>query len=239
MFNSLLSKKGLTIERLQRFCEIVEAGSIADAVRKNDREQPAYSRDLKALEDYFEEDLFRRAGESRSGKAFQGLTLRGDLLHKTALQLFRNIERIIDYNEAMDKLTLSAEESILYFLLCPSLANITQACPESAIHFQSMEKQNLLPSLANHKAQFAIVGHSALESAVEEITAVPLGPLQFKIYATKQMLQHHAGLPLEELASHVPVVALSDTASLLTNIALCAVPFRHDAYWGSHHDRSS
>lgn len=220
MFNDILNKQGLTIERLRRFCEMVEAGTMAKAVEQNDREQPAYSRDLKALEDYFEEDLFKREGSTRSGKALQGLTLRGDLLHRTALRFFTDIERVINYNEATNSITLGAEESLLHFLLCPRISEIQTACPESKICFQALEKQELLRALSDHKIHFAISSSSAMEPDIEEISFVSLGTLHFKAYATKNTLECFSLLPEEELIRRIPLITLPDLTNILAETHL-------------------
>jgi DNA-binding transcriptional LysR family regulator len=220
MFNDLLTKNGLTIERLRRFCEIVEAGSIAKAVEQNDREQPVYSRDLKALEDYFEEDLFRKEGASRSGKALGKLTLRGDLLHKTALRLFRDLERIFNYSEATDVLVVGADECLLHYLVVGLLGAFSEKVPESRIRFRRLELDEMLPAVANHEVHFAIAGSSILSTEIEEIASVPIGSMKFQVLAAKELIDQHPGTPPEKMIHTLPVATLSATEGLLGTLGI-------------------
>ncbi len=220
MFDFVLSKKGLTVERLQRFCEIVEAGSIARAVDQNDREQPAYSRDLKALEDYFEEDLFKRDGATRSGKALQGLTLRGDLLHRTALRFFGDIERVINYNEAASELTIAAEESVLHFLIAGLIDELRHKIPDSKMHLKQQELRDILPALIRHKINFAIGGTSLLNTAAKNISTVLIGNMEYKIYATPELAETHRNdireMPISSLESTEDLLATLDVSATAT-----------------------
>ena len=214
MFNLVLSKKGLTVERLQRFCEIVEAGSIAKAVKKNDREQPAYSRDLKALEDYFEEDLFKKKGATRSGKTLQGLTLRGDLLYRTALRFFSDVERVISYNEASTDLVIAAEESVMFFLITRLISVFKHEIPESKIHLKCMDLPDILPAIINHDIHFAVAGSSLLNTEAENISTVSVGEIEYKIYATKAFLKSNANI------DEMPISSLESTKNLVTTLGV-------------------
>ena len=48
MYESVFNRKGISLERLRRFCEVADAGSIADARDRHRRAQPSYSRDIAA-----------------------------------------------------------------------------------------------------------------------------------------------------------------------------------------------
>lgn len=226
MFNDVLNKQGLTIERLRRFCEMVEAGSIAKAVEQNDREQPAYSRDLKTLEDYFEEDLFKRDGSTRSGKALQGLTLRGDLLHRTALRFFADIERIINYNEAASELTIAAEKSVMHALTTRLIGQFKHEIPDSKIHLKQPDLREILPAIISQKINFAVAGSSLLSTAAENISTVLIGNLEYKIYAPDALAESNIeDLPISTLESTealLATVGLSPTATLPSHAALTA-----------------
>ena len=63
MFKELLSEGGLSLDRLKNFCAIAEAGGIARIAGGDPAKQSLYSRQVRALEEFFSVELTRRRGK--------------------------------------------------------------------------------------------------------------------------------------------------------------------------------
>src|SRR5476651_2050856 len=63
MFDQMLSKGGLSLDRLNNFCRIAEAGGITKAAGGDPGKQSLYSRQIKELETFFGLELKVRQGK--------------------------------------------------------------------------------------------------------------------------------------------------------------------------------
>lgn len=63
MFTKLLSKGGLSLDRLRALLEVGAAGSIVKAAGGDPVRQSQYSRQIKELEDFFQTKLVERHGK--------------------------------------------------------------------------------------------------------------------------------------------------------------------------------
>src|ERR1700677_1193840 len=63
MFAQMLSKGGLSLDRLNNFCRIAEAGGITKAAEGDPGKQSLYSRQIKELETFFGVELKMRRGK--------------------------------------------------------------------------------------------------------------------------------------------------------------------------------
>jgi DNA-binding transcriptional LysR family regulator len=70
-----MSQSGLSLERLQSFCRVAEAGGVTRAAKGDATKQSLYSRQVKELEEFFGAELIRRKGRALC------LRLRGDDCH--------------------------------------------------------------------------------------------------------------------------------------------------------------
>ena len=64
MFEEMLSRKGLSLDRLHNFCLVAEKGGIAKAVGNDLSRQALISRQISELEAFFGIELTRRRGKS-------------------------------------------------------------------------------------------------------------------------------------------------------------------------------
>src|SRR5471030_1007853 len=63
MYEFLLSERGLSLDRLNNFCRIAEAGGITKAAGGDPGKQSLYSRQIKELETFFGVELKVRRGK--------------------------------------------------------------------------------------------------------------------------------------------------------------------------------
>src|SRR5213083_1836099 len=78
MFADLLTQGGLSLDRLQSFCLVAEAGGVTKAAKGDPARQSLFSRQIKELEEFFGTELVRRKGRGIA------LTVAGQRLHLLA-----------------------------------------------------------------------------------------------------------------------------------------------------------
>src|SRR5213594_2337775 len=62
MFPRLLQEGGLSLDRLQSFCLVAQAGGVTKAAKGDPAKQSLFSRQVKELEEFFGAELIRRKG---------------------------------------------------------------------------------------------------------------------------------------------------------------------------------
>src|SRR2546428_10036760 len=62
MVSQLLQETGLSLDRLQSFCLVAEAGGVTKAAKGDPARQSLFSRQVKELEEFFGTELVRRKG---------------------------------------------------------------------------------------------------------------------------------------------------------------------------------
>src|SRR5213080_2960431 len=112
MVAELLSEAGLSLERLQSFCRVAEAGGVTRAAKGDATKQSLYSRQIKELEEFFGAELMRRKG-------------RGIVLTPTGQRLLRmtreQFASLIDFKAECRgqplEIVIGAGDSIIQWLL--------------------------------------------------------------------------------------------------------------------------
>ena len=87
MFAELLSESGLSLERLQSFCLVAQAGGVTKAAKGDPTKQSLFSRQVKELEEFFGAELMRRKGRGIV------LTAAGQRLNVLARECFASLLR--------------------------------------------------------------------------------------------------------------------------------------------------
>ena len=82
MMTDLLSQSGLSLDRLQSFCLVAEAGGVTKAAKGDAARQSQFSRQIKELEEFVGTELLRRSGRGVT------LTEAGRQLHTLAREHF-------------------------------------------------------------------------------------------------------------------------------------------------------
>src|SRR5438552_11425135 len=62
MVAQLLQEGGLSLDRLQSFCLVAQAGGVTKAAKGDPAKQSLFSRQVKELEEFFGTELIRRKG---------------------------------------------------------------------------------------------------------------------------------------------------------------------------------
>jgi LysR family transcriptional regulator, transcriptional activator of the cysJI operon len=146
----------LNIESLQMFCLVVEEGSISQAARLSYVSQPAVTRQIHQLENYYGALLFDRTDGTMK------VTEAGKMLYpyaKTIVHDFKRSKEVI--KQAMGEyeitLHLGASFTIGEYLLPSLLGRFKKEIPEMKVTLTIKNTPNVLEDLANDVIDLALV----------------------------------------------------------------------------------
>jgi LysR family transcriptional regulator, nitrogen assimilation regulatory protein len=158
MFNELLSKGGLSLDRLKNFCAIAEAGGIARVAGGDPAKQSLYSRQVRELEQFFGVELTRRKGK--------GIELTGQGM-ELARQVRAHLQSLADFKRVCAsqpvEFRIASGNSIVEWLVAPKLGKVTAAGgPSARFSFQNMRTADVVKGLKEHSIDFGILRKSAV-----------------------------------------------------------------------------
>jgi LysR family transcriptional regulator, transcriptional activator of the cysJI operon len=146
----------MNMEGLRLFCLVVDEGSISQAARLSFVSQPAVTRQIKQLEDFYKVQLFARD----SGKLI--LTEAGKLLYPYAKEIIYYGKRSIDaVQEITDShssvLQIGASPTIGEYLLPQLLGNFMKSSPELKFSISIANTPTILGQLKDNNIDVALV----------------------------------------------------------------------------------
>lgn len=156
----LFNKPGLSLERLQSFCLVVEKGGFKKAAGKRPYRQAQFSRQVADLAKFFGSDLFI----GRSNK----LTPKGEKLSKVASAYFSDLERLMETSSDPIDLRIAAGESAFNHIVPRLLGGETKKLTRSVILLDRTSDASL-EDILNYKADLAIVGKSIRDNRVHSV----------------------------------------------------------------------
>lgn len=163
--SELPGQKGLTVERLRAFCDIVEAGSVVAAARKTGIGQDQYSRQIRALERAVGAKLFFKEGR------FLRPTREGIRLAAVTRAYFDALGEIA--GKGPDKPTrIGASDAIMRWMLIPRYAEILNAV--GAIKVENHRTREIIDAVLNSEVDLGIIRADAatMEFEVEAFPAL-------------------------------------------------------------------
>src|ERR1700722_16330335 len=126
MFVEMLSKGGISLDRLHNFCRIAEAGGITKAAGGDAGKQSLYSRQIKELETFFGAELKVRRGKgmvlTEAGRHLARLTR----AHLIGLADFQRTARNMPQS-----ISIGSGNSVIEWILVPHMAALMKALPEA------------------------------------------------------------------------------------------------------------
>jgi LysR family transcriptional regulator, transcriptional activator of the cysJI operon len=146
----------MNIENLELFCLVVEEGSMSKAARLNFVSQPAITRQIQQLEDYYETLLFNR----KDGKL--EITEAGRVLYPLAKGItadFKGSKEVIQQVLGTEniRLQIGASLTIGEYLLPKLLGDFKEEEPEVQITLQIGNTPSILDLLRNNTIDLALV----------------------------------------------------------------------------------
>ncbi len=204
MFADLLSRGGLSLDRLQNFCAVAAVGGITKAAQGDPVRQSLFSRQIKELEEFFGVELVRRKGRGIA------LTEAGEQLHTLARE---QLLRLSDFKRESAgqpvELTVAAGESLIEWLLLPRLGRIRGKLPNTTFRFLNLPTAEIASRLRDGTVDLGLVRAGSL---VAPLKAVALGAMTFSLFVPAQArFNPHGGKVTAKVLSSMPLATLEGT----------------------------
>lgn len=173
----LLTKSGLSLERLRSFLLFADAGSITRAAGGDPVRVSLISRQLRELEEFFEVELLAKRGKGLV------LTQEGEQLASLIRVQFRSLE---DFGTKAKgdsvRLSLGGSGTILQWLVAPRLA--PDALPGISFDLLHESEADMIEHLQDGRLDLAIVSK---QSFGRQFASCSLGVMEYALYFPKRL----------------------------------------------------
>jgi len=161
LFDLLLSKNGLSLERLVTLCRVAQSGSIVAAAGGDENRQIQYGRQISDLGQFLGEDVQLL---DKSSKPFR-LTPEGEELAALCMHYFSGLEDFTrNCRSAPVKLTIGAGESLIQWHLIPNVwPRLKKALPGASTVFRNLQTDAIMEGLTSGTLDIACVRLDALK----------------------------------------------------------------------------
>ena len=174
MFSDLLSEGGLSLDRLQSFCLVAQAGGVTKAAKGDPTKQSLFSRQVKELEEFFGAELMRRKGRGIV------LTPAGERLNVVARECFASL---LDFKRGCKglpvEIVIGAGESLIRWLLIPKLAEVQKSLPNARLKFLNLPTNELVRRLSDGLIDFGVVRKDAV---TRPLRVASLGMMGYSLF---------------------------------------------------------
>jgi DNA-binding transcriptional LysR family regulator len=175
----LLSRSGISLERLRVFLQVADAGSMAQAAPDDPVRQSQFSRQLKELEIAFGAPLTkregRRVGFNANGKRLAAI-LRAFSADLTGLQA--------DMHSEPRSFALVAGNSVLDLLVAPRLTEVMKPLRADRLDLLPGRTREVVSGLEDGKWDFGVVRADAVP---ERLPSLPLGKLDYRLFYPRRI----------------------------------------------------
>lgn len=192
MFETLFSKGGLSLERLQTLCEIADAQGIAKAAHGSASKQSQFSRQMKELEAHFGVSLFNRQKKT--------LTSAGKRVLEACKPFLISLDKLsTDLSEAEQAIAIGAGQAVLDWVLFPRFAALAQAFPRVVWSIKDSDSGTITARLLDCDLDFGILRGQACQKE-QSLQCLPLGTMDFALFVPTALHGSHT-IPVAALAS--------------------------------------
>lgn len=197
MFDALLTRRGLSLDRLAALVSLAEAGTLARAASQNPVRQSLLSRQIRELEQFFEVALVSRVGRGLV------LTPAGESLAKLVRETFRGLE---DFRDAVrgEPLTIriGAGDSVIHWNLMPKLADMLQVQEGVEFSFHNLRSGEIADGLQNLSLDVGVVRATALSKPLESRRLVPV---ELRLFIPRSLAREQTGGSWRQIVSRFPL----------------------------------
>ena len=146
MFKKLLSRRGLSFERLRNFAAVAESGSISRIADGDPVRQSLISRQIGELEDFFGVELTRRRGKGIEPTEAGIVLARQIRLYLQGLEDFQttSADQPLEYRFA-------AGNSVIEWMLIPRLTDLQKSVPGLLINLFDARSRDVVQGLVDHR----------------------------------------------------------------------------------------
>lgn len=210
MLNLEILSRGVSIDRLQTFCRVVETGSIVNAAEGDPTRQSQYSRQIRQLEEALEKPLFFRQGRSMR------LNENGRQLALMTNAYFSALQEFNDSNKA-PLLRIGAGESVLEVFVYPRFNEVRTALKDQRFEFRSLSTNEVTRLIGTGELDAGLIREDAKKPTFE---AISLGRMEFELFVPRKLLPGREIAALDQI-KEIPMAWLAGDgryARLMPNI---------------------
>ena len=204
MFEELLSRRGLSLERLHSFLKVAEAGGISRAAGDDPVRQSQFSRQIGELEEFFGAQLTTRNGRvlalTDAGRELAAL-VRGQL---------RGFDDFLkSRSDALIDVQIGAGDSLLTWLLIPRLEAFQRAFPGVRVKILNLRSGEIIRRLDETRLDFGLARAGLVRPPLRHHL---LGRVDYRLYVPRKFQRQAAHLSPLEMLVRFPIATLgSDT----------------------------
>lgn len=190
MFKDLFNRSGLSLDRLRRFLEFADAGSISKAAPDDPNRQSQISRQIAELEEYFKTELTVRRGKTLA------LSPAGRRLSDLIREQFQDLYDFqLEQRSQSKTFSIGAGASILEWLVIPTIADIRQLLGNVKLQLSSRRSGELIEDVRDGKLDFAVVREDAIPKG---LPSEPLVVVKFVLCASRKLLGNKPASSLDD-----------------------------------------
>lgn len=174
---SLLSKSGLSLERLQALLSFADAGSLIKAAQGDPVRQSLLSRQIRELGEFFGAELVARRGRGVV------LTEAGRQLAALAREQFKSMEDFeASCSGASMRISIASARTILNYVVLPQMRpDLLRGVSVDLFHERSADSA---AAVADGRYDFCIIDQLPLPRT---LTSRPLGRLSYSLYVPRRI----------------------------------------------------
>lgn len=197
MNSALLRCRGISLERLAAFCDVVSARGLGQASR--DRSRVAQlSRQMKELEAYFGVELFERTHRGMIPTAL------GEELYHIVRNDLRQLEDFRARCAGQPAIIrVTAGNSFIQWRIGPRLGALRERLPQVQWELQARRYYERVPAVRNHECDFAIVRRELISKDLE---STPLMTIEHLLFVRRDLLKRAGnGQDAKRLLAKLPL----------------------------------
>lgn len=201
IFRKLLAQSGLSLERLQSFCQVAESGGITKAAGGDSTRQSLYSRQIKELEEFFGAELVRRSGRGVA------LTAAGKTLHRIVRECFAALADFkMECERQPVELSIGAGETLIQWLILPRLSAIRSRLTGVNVKLLNLSSREIAERLGDGRVDLGLVRSDAI---THPLKLVRLGVMRFAAFVPRSLAQQRVdGKILRTVLNGLPLATL-------------------------------
>ena len=205
MFSKLLEQTGISLERLQSFCLVAEAGGFTKAAKGNPAKQSLFSRQIKELEGFFGTELMRRMGRGII------LTPAGERLNVVARECFSSLLDFKTESNGMPlEIAVGAGESLIRWHLLPQLTQIRKDLPNVRLKFLNLPTSEIVRRLSDGLLDFGVIRKEVVSRPLKSIQ---LGAVGYSLFLSSGAANKWKRGPDFRLLDELPFATLEGSGS--------------------------
>lgn len=179
MFENLLARSGLSLDRLRNFLLVAEAGSISKAAQDDVVRQSLFSRQIRELEAFFGTQLTERRGK---GIVISAAGRRLAMLVRESLQSLEDFQK--EQAQESKLFSFGAGASVLEWLALPCLHELANHLSGARVRVETHRSASAVNAVRDGKLDFAIVREDAVPAGLPR---AELGKVTFMLCVPKAL----------------------------------------------------